>query len=99
MKQLAAYSHQIGDKGSAQASAAVDGSDLVIEAKVQYRQPIQPLVDKVMGPVDQLIDKLEALIPGDQKSLAAGAKADARAAIVKALSSETQPQAEAPAEI
>lgn len=92
MKQLAAYSHQLGDQGSAQALAAVDGGDLVVEVKASYRQPIAPIVEKVMGPVDDLIDKLEALIPGDQKALAAGAKADVRAAIVKALSEEQAPQ-------
>lgn len=96
MKNLAAYSQQLGDKGSVQGSIGVDGDDLVAQVKVDYRQPIAAIVNKIMPPIDALVDKLEALIPGDQKTMAAAAKSDVRAAIVKALSEAASP-APAPA--
>lgn len=93
MKDLVKFDHAIGAegqdlKGSAGGSLGVDGSDLVAQVQVQARYPIAKVIEPAMGVLDGLVDKLEALIPGDQKALAAAAKADARAALVKALSEQ-----------
>lgn len=86
MKQLAAYSQQLGERGSAQGSVGVEGSDLVAKVQVEYRHPIDDLVQRVQGPANQLIDQIEKWIPGDQKEEAEKLKASFRAAVVKAIS-------------
>lgn len=92
MKTIAEYNHQIGEQGQAVAIAAIDKSDLVVRVQMEFRQPVAPIVDKVMGPVDALIDKLEALIPGDQKAIATAGKAEIREQVLKILSEESQPE-------
>lgn len=76
------YEHAVGGDG-AKAGAYVDGVDLLV--KVSY-----PL-DKVLAPankiIDDAIDKVEALIPGDwDKALLEPLKAEAKAALIKLIS-------------
>lgn len=84
-KQLLAFEKEIGGDGAKAAGAiGVEGDQL--KASVAVTFPLAKVIEPVGTVIDQLVDKLEALIPGDQKAMAAQAKADARAAIVKALS-------------
>jgi hypothetical protein len=75
------YEHAIGGDGAV-IGLYIEGDKLV--EKVSY-----PLA-KVLTPVNSLIgigvDKLEALIPGDQKDLAEKLKAQANEQLVKLLS-------------
>ena len=90
MKNLASFEQAIGgDGGKLQGKLGVEGKDLTAQISVKY--PIEKVVEPVLTVVDQLVDKLEALIPGDQKNMAAQAKIDAREAIVKALTEQAQP--------
>lgn len=92
MREIASFEQGIGgDGGKVQGKLGVEGSDLTAQVNVKY--PIAKIIDPVMGVVDGLVDKLEAVIPGDQKAMAAQAKLDAREAIIKALS-ETSAVAE-----
>lgn len=50
--------------------------------------PLSKVVEPCSMVIDQLIDKLEKIIPGDQLAMAAQAKADAKAQLVKLLSAE-----------
>lgn len=89
MKSLAKFEQKIGGDGAElKGNVGIDASDVV--AQVEIRYPLAKVIDPVMGVVDGLVDKLEKLIPGDQTGLAAQAKIDARAAIVKALSEAPQ---------
>ena len=89
MKQLAQVEQAVGGDGAKLNGAlGIDQSDIVAQVEVRY--PIAKVIDPVMEIVDKLVDKLEAVIPGDQKGMAMQAKADARAAIVKALSEKPQ---------
>lgn len=94
MKQLASYSQQLGERGSAQGAVGVDGSDLVAKVSVEYRHPIDDLVKRVQGPADALIDKIEQWIPGDQKAEADRLKAEFRAQVVKAISEPAEQPAQ-----
>lgn len=94
MKQLAAYSQQLGERGSAQGMVGVEGSDLVAKVSVEYRHPIDDLVQRVQGPANALIDKIEQWIPGDQKEEAEKLKSEFRAQIVKAISEPAAPASE-----
>ena len=84
-KQLFQVEKELGGDGAkAAAGLSVSGEALELGIKVTY--PLAKIVEPAGLIIDQLVDKLEALIPGDQKAMAAQAKADARAALVKALS-------------
>jgi hypothetical protein len=99
MKKIVGIDQDFGGgdvKGSAAGQLGIEGSDLVAEIAVKARYPLAKVVDPVMKVVDDLVDKVEKLIPGDQTMLAAGLKADARAAIVKAIS-ESVPEPVQPA--
>ena len=75
------YEHAIGGDGLV-VGLYIEGDKLV--EKVSY-----PLA-KALVPFDELVgkavDKLEALIPGDQKAIAEGLKKQAHEQIVKLLS-------------
>jgi len=70
----------VGGDG-AQLAVGIDQQDLALSVKF----PVVKIVDKVMPAVDAVIDKLEALIPGDQSELAAKLKAQARDEVLKLL--------------
>ena len=86
MKTLGKFEQDIVDGGKAKAELGVAGEMLELNIGVQY--PIAKLIEPAMGVVDSLVDKLEALIPGDQKEMAAKAKAEAREQLVKAFSEQ-----------
>lgn len=96
MREITKIDHAFGDAGNGKLALGVEASDLVVEGSVTYKIPLSKVVDPVMNVVDGLIDKLEQLIPGDQKAMAEAAKADARAALVKVFS-ESAPEVAAPA--
>ena len=85
MREIIKFEKEVGTDGAKVAGAVgVDESTLKVQLTAEY--PIAKIVDPVMVVVDQLVDKLEKLIPGDQIAMATQAKADARAAVVKAIS-------------
>lgn len=99
------YSHKqkLGSDGEVSGALGIQGDKLRIEASVAYEKPIGEIVEPVMKVADQFVDKLEQWIPGDQKAMAAEAKADLRKALVNALKAGAPeqapaPQVEAPAE-
>lgn len=96
MKELVSFEQALGGDGAKlHGKVGVVSTDLTVQVAVAY--PVEKIIEPAMKVIDGLVDKLEALIPGDQKSMAASAKADARAAILKALTGEdAQPAAELP---
>lgn len=88
MKEFVKFEKEIGGDGAkVEGVLGVEQSTLKLAVSASY--PIAKIVDPVMVAFDQLVDKLEQLIPGDQTVLAAQAKAEARTAVVKALSEVT----------
>lgn len=87
VKELVKFEQGLGaDGGAAQGALGVEGTNLKAVVSVTY--PIEKVIAPVTKVIDDLVDKLEKLIPGDQTAMAAQVKADARAAIVKALSEQ-----------
>lgn len=87
MKRIAGFEQDLGTHGGkAKGDLGIDGNDAVIQ--IQARYPLQAIIEPVGRVIDQLVDKLEAVIPGDQKEMAAKAKAEVRAQLVKALSEQ-----------
>lgn len=85
MRELFKFEKEVGTDGAKVAGAVgVEESTLKVQLTAEY--PLAKIINPVMVEVDQLVDKLEKLIPGDQSAMATQAKADARAAIVKAIS-------------
>lgn len=85
MKDIVSFEQGIGGDGATlKGSLGVEGETL--SAQVQVSFPIEKIVEPAMKVVDDLVDRLEKLIPGDQTAMAASAKADARAALLKAFS-------------
>lgn len=93
MKNLISFDQDLGGDGAKlNGGLGVAGDQLQAQVSVSY--PIAKIIEPAAKVIDQLVDKLEALIPGDQKAMAASAKADARAALVKALSEQSEPAPE-----
>lgn len=85
MKKIASFEQAIGGDGAVLAGGiGVEGQSLKAQVEVTY--PIEKIIEPALKVIDDLVDKLEKLIPGDQTGMAQQAKLDARAAIVKALS-------------
>lgn len=101
MKKLVGYDHDFGGngdvKGSAGAQVGIEGSDIVAEVVAKARVPIEKVAQPAFKVIDDIVDKVESWIPGDQKAIAAGLKADARAQLVKLLSEKAEEQPEQPA--
>lgn len=95
MRELAKIDHALSEQGSVAGVLGVEGSDLTAEVTLKYKYPIAKMVDPVMRAADALIDKIEAVIPGDQKAYAAKLKAEFRDDVVKLLS-EAQVEVPAP---
>ena len=88
MKNLVEFEQPIGGDG-ASASGALGVENMKLKAKIEIAYPLEKVVEPVLKIVDGLVDNLEKFIPGDQLAMAASAKADARASILKALSDQT----------
>ena len=85
MKDIVKFEQGIGGDGATLKGAlGVEGETLTAQLQISY--PLDKIIEPVGKVVDDLVDKLEKLIPGDQTEMATKAKADARAAIIKALS-------------
>jgi len=85
MKELVKFEKEVGGDGAKAAGVIkVEGDQL--KATVEIGMPLSKVVEPVMTQFDKLVDKLEALIPGDQKAMAATLKAEAREELVKLLS-------------
>lgn len=81
MKKVVSFEQALGgDGGKVGGAVGIEGDQLKAELSVTY--PIEKVVEPALKVVDDLVDKLEKLIPGDQTAMAAKAKADARAALV-----------------
>lgn len=84
MKDLVKFEKEIGGDGAkASGSLSVDAS--VIQASVVVSYPIAKVVEPILKAGDQLVDKLEALIPGDQKLVAAQLKQELREEVMKLI--------------
>lgn len=96
MKELVSFEQAIGGDGAKlKGQLGTEAADLKLQVAVSY--PVEKILEPALKVIDGLVDKLEALIPGDQKAMAASAKADARAAILKALTGEEKaPELPAP---
>lgn len=102
-KTIYTHKQKLGEHGEAEAKLGVNGENLRVEvsATAHYEKPISEIAEPILKVADSFVDKIEALIPGDQKAMAAAAKADFRKAVVdglKGLAPEIQPQVEAPAQ-
>lgn len=88
MKTIGKIEQALGEQGNAAASVGVEGSDLVVQIEAKYKYPIEKVIEPAMKVIDGLVDKLEQVIPGDQKAYAAALKADARKQLVDLLSEQ-----------
>lgn len=96
MKELVSFEQALGGDGAKlSGKVGTESSDLTVQIAVKY--PVEKIVEPALKVIDSLVDKLEALIPGDQKAMATAAKADAREAILKALTDGEYKPAELPA--
>lgn len=87
MKPLAEVKKEFGTNAEVSASIGVEGEDLVIQAAGKFKKPIAEIVEPITKAANDFVDKIEALIPGDQKVLAETAKTELREVIVKAIAS------------
>lgn len=71
---------EIGSDGAAAELLVGEG-----KLAVQVSYPIEKLVAPITEKFGELVDKLEELIPGDQKAMAAEIKAKAQAELVEFL--------------
>ena len=90
MKKI--YETALGGDG-AKVGAYIEGADLTVKATYPLGKVLEP-VNKV---IDEIIDKVEAWIPGDQKAIAEGMKADAHKRLIALLSEGAVEAAPAPA--
>lgn len=87
MKEIVKHEAAIGADGAKiQALVGVEGQYLSANVAVQY--PIEKLVKPATEVINNLVDKLEQFIPGDQKVMAENLKNEAKEALVKALSEQ-----------
>lgn len=75
MKELYTINEQAGE---AQIDGAVGVDSENILLKFQIKHPHKQVTDKIFAFADSIIDKLEEVLPGDQKSLATKAKSEVR---------------------
>lgn len=84
MKEFVKFEQEIGGDGAiAKGAVGIEGVNL--KAMVEITYPALKVIDPVLKQVDNLVDKLEKLIPGDQLEMAAKAKVEYREALAKAL--------------
>lgn len=102
MKDLKSIDHDFGGgdvKGSAKGKLAIDGSDLLAEVAVQARYPLEKAITPLNKVIDEIIDKVEKFIPGDQTDIAKGLKETAHKRLLELLTEKVaelpEPEAEA----
>lgn len=76
------YEHDLGGDG-AKAGAYIDEKNVTVS--VSY--PIVKVIAPAMVVIDNLIDKIEKLVPGDQTGIAAKLKAEAQAELAQLIGS------------
>lgn len=101
MKEFTSINKPLGADGNFKAALGLEGQ--MLTAKIEVGYPVAKLAEPILKAGDDLVDKIEALIPGDQKAMATAAKADFRAAVMKLITEQTtqalaEPQAENQAE-
>lgn len=85
MKDLAKYDVALGSDGKAKAAIGVEADQLVIAISASY--PIAKIIEPATTAIDNLLTKLEALIPGDwDKPLIEKVKAEYKVELIKLLS-------------
>lgn len=85
MKKLVSFEKELGGDGAkAAGSIGVSGASVVAQVEVNY--PLEKVLEPALKVVDNMIDKIEKLIPGDQTVIAANLKKEAREELVKLLS-------------
>lgn len=63
MKELVGKEFEIGSDGKGKAHVSVDAQSLVVGVEASY--PIAKIIEPATKAVDDLLDKLEKIIPGD----------------------------------
>lgn len=96
MKELVGFDHALGaDGGKVAGGLGVDGANF--SANVQLLYPIAKVIEPATNLIDELITKLETIIPGDwDKPLLESVKVEYKAKLV-ALFSEAPAAPVAPA--
>lgn len=88
-KKIVGFDKDLGSDGAkVNGALGIDGENLVANVAVTY--PLAKVIEPVMKGVDNLVDKLEALIPGDQKGLAAKLKQEAREEILELIANQAK---------
>lgn len=93
MKKLVGYEHDFGGgdvKGKASAQVAIDATDIVMEIAATGRVPVEKIAKPAFDVIDNLVDKIEQWIPGDQKAMAAELKKDARELLLKLIAEQSK---------
>lgn len=84
MKELIGHEQAVGADGAkVAAKVGVEGVNLKAELAVVY--PIEKVISPAIQVINDMVDKLEQVIPGDQKAFAEQLKADAKEQLVKLL--------------
>jgi hypothetical protein len=87
MKEFVKIDQAVGGDGAkVKAALGVEKDQLKLELSATY--PIEKVIDPAMKVVDNLLDKVEQWIPGDQKDMANQFKKEARQELVKLLSEQ-----------
>lgn len=100
MKKLYGIDHDFGGgdvKGKVDGTIGIEGSDATIRLTVDAKYPVEKVLNPAFKAADELIDKIEKWIPGDQVDQAAALKAAFRARVVQLISEK--PAEESPAQI
>lgn len=93
MKELYKINEQAGE-AHIDGSVGIDTENVSLTFTVKH--PHKAITDKIFAFADSVIDKLEDVIPGDQKEMAVKAKAEVREFAMKLLGVPA-PAVEAPA--
>lgn len=89
MKSIVSFDQAVGGDGlKVQGGLGVEGTDLVAQVKAVF--PIAQVIEPAMKVLDGMVDKIEQIIPGDQKGIAAGLKADAREQLMKLVAAQAK---------
>lgn len=83
MKSLGSFEKPIGDAGKVSGAAGFEDGQL--KAKLEVSYPAEKVAEPLFRVTDGMVDKIEQLIPGDQKEMAERLKAEARSQILKIL--------------
>lgn len=89
MKKLYGIDHDFGGgdvKGKVEGAIGIEKSDATIRLTVDAKYPIEKVLTPAFKAGDELVDKIEKWIPGDQTKEAAALKAAFRARIVQLVS-------------